>query len=81
MRRGLSCSGGQSEAVALQTSEAVSIVEHDEKPSPPPKNQRSYRDIESQEFAGGSDSKLSIRLADAQRAIKVRTFPIKLKTR
>jgi hypothetical protein len=70
MRRGLSCSGELSEAVAFGTSKAVSTVEHDEKPLPPPRDQRGYRHIESQEFSGGSDSKLSTRLADAQRAVK-----------
>ncbi|KAG0593233.1 hypothetical protein M758_1G307300 [Ceratodon purpureus] len=72
MKRGLSCSNDLSEEAAFgMTSKAVSTVEHDEKPLPPPRDQRGYRHIESQEFSGGSDSKLSIRLADAQRAVKV----------
>lgn len=72
MRRNLLCSGelSQEAAFGITTSKATSILEHDEKPLPPPRDQRSYRHIESQEFSGGSDSKLSTRLADAQRAVQ-----------
>lgn len=70
MRRGLSCSGELSQEAAFGiTSKAISILEHDEKPLPPPRDQRSYRHIESQEFSAGSDSKLSTRLADALRTV------------
>lgn len=71
MRRGLSSSGELSKEAAFGTSsKAVSTVEYDEKPLPPPRDPGGYRHIESQEFSGGNDSKLSTRLADAQRAVK-----------
>ena len=74
MRRGLSGSGELSEEAAFgTTSKAVSTAEHDEKPLPPPKEPRAYRYMESQELYGGSESKLSTRLADAHRAVQALT--------
>jgi len=70
MRRGLSCSELSQEAAFGITSKAISTLELEEKPLPPPRDQPSYRHIESQEFSAGSDSKLSTRFADAQRTVK-----------
>jgi hypothetical protein len=72
LKRGMPCSIDTSQKAAFGTSRmAVTTVEYDEKPLPPPGYQRgySYEDLKSTS-GGDSEEILFHRLGDAERAVK-----------